>query len=127
MASVRLTKDDCEDIGFAKSCLTAGILSFDEFKQWLFLVIENEDDVPNYVWDIIDLKEKFDFVPLRIMGFNPYWKHTNDEDDALDGIGYKRRSDFNSDAVSRSDALQKLADNSHIEDRFKTTFPFIET
>ena len=126
MTGVRLTKDDCEDIGFAASCLTAGILSFDEFKQWLFWVIENEDDVPNYVWDIIDLKEKLDFVPLRIMGFNPYWEHTDDEDDALDGIGYTRRSDFNSDAVSRSDALQKLADNSHVEDRFKATFPFIE-
>ena len=126
MGRFRLTKNDCEDIGFAQSCLTAGIISFDELKQWLFWVIETEDDVPNYIWDIIDLKEKFDFVPLRIMGFNPYWEHTDDEDDALDGIGYKRSLDFNSDAVSRSDALQKLIANPHIEERFRKTFPFID-
>lgn len=63
-------------------------------------------------------------MPLRIMGFNPYWKHTEDEDDALGRIGYKRSFDFKSDAVSRSVALQKLASNPHIESRFRWTFPF---
>lgn len=126
MERFRLTKNDCEDIGFAQSCLTSGIISFDEFKEWLFLIVEAKHDVPNYIFEIIDLKEKFDFVPLRIMKFNPYWEHTGDEDDALDGIGYKRRLDFHSDAVSRSDALQKLIDNPHIEERFRNTFPFID-
>lgn len=81
--------------------------------------------MPNYFWDIIDLKEKFDFSPLRIMGCQPSWKHKDEEDVALDGIGSKRRLDFNSDAVSRSDAILKLIANPHIEERFRQTFPLI--
>ena len=65
---------------FSQSCLTADVICFDEFKQWLFWGIETEDDVPKTVWDMIDLQEKLDFVPLKQMGFNPYWVHTNDED-----------------------------------------------
>lgn len=126
MVGLRLTKDNCEDIGFVRVCLLAGVVSFDEFKQWLFWVVENEEEVPSYFWDLIDLKEKFEFKPLKVMGFNPYWLHNDDEDDALDGIGYKRRPDFRSDVTSRIDALQKLASNPHIEERFKTTFPFID-
>lgn len=126
MAGLHLTKNNCDDIGFAKSCLLAGVISFDEFKKWLFWVVENEEEVPNYFWDLIDLKEKDEFNPLRIMGFNPYWSHSDDEDDALDGIGYKRKPDFTSDATSRTDALRKLANNPHIEKRFRETFPFIE-
>ncbi|MBD8513421.1 hypothetical protein IFO68_12145 [Photobacterium sp. CAU 1568] len=126
MAGLRLTKDNCEDIGFVKSCLFAGIVSFDEFKQWLFWAVENEEEVPNYFWDLIELKEKVDFKPLKIMGFTPYWLHSSDEGDALDGLGFKRNPDFTSDAISRTDALRKLAKNPHIEKRFRETFPFIE-
>lgn len=126
MPNLRLTKDDCDDIGFARACLTAGIISFDEFKQWLYLVVEQEDSVPNYIWDLIDLKEEFDFKPLKIMGFNPYWVHTDVEDDALEGIGYKRRQDFVSDAVSRPTALRILEENRHIAERFQQMFPFTE-
>lgn len=126
MAAFRLTKGNCEDIGFARSCLVAGIVNFAEFKTWLFWIVENDDDVPAYIWDLIDLKEAFEFKPLRIMGFNPYWSHRDDEDAALDGIGYRRWPDFKSDSTSRPDALQKLSNNPHIEARFKATFPFIE-
>ena len=126
MAGFRLTKDNCEDIGFAKSCLLAGVVTFDEFKQWLFWVVENESEVPAYFWDIIDLQESYEFKPLRIMGFNPYWLHNDDEDAALDGIGFKRWSNFASDSISRTEALQKLAKNPHIEERFRAAFPFIE-
>ncbi|MDO5658438.1 MAG: hypothetical protein Q4G36_08970 [Paracoccus sp. (in: a-proteobacteria)] len=48
MGRFRLTKSDSEDIGFVQSCLTAGIISFDEFKKWIFWVVETEDDVPSY-------------------------------------------------------------------------------
>ena len=126
MAGLRLLKNDSEDIGFVDACLIAGVITFEEFKCWLFWVVEIEVDAPNYVWDLMDLKEKFDYKPLQIMGFNPVWTHSRDEDDALDGIGYTRYADFISDATSRNLALEKLADNPHIIERFRKTFPFIE-
>lgn len=126
MAEWRLTKNNCEDIAFAISCLAAGVISFDEFKQWLYLVVETTGDVPHFIWDITELNDRYDFIPLKIMGFTPHWVHTNDEDDAVDGIGYKRWSSFASDASSRRDALEKLSTNPHIEERFRNTFPFIQ-
>lgn len=123
---LRLEKNDCDDIGFAKACLVAGALDFKEFKQWILYVIESQEEVPLYFWEILDLESKFDFKPLSVMGFNPYWEHTEQENNALDGIGYRRRLDFVSDVVSRSSALKALEENPHIEQRFKEMFPFIE-
>ncbi|GAA0398495.1 hypothetical protein GCM10009133_04160 [Cocleimonas flava] len=119
-------KNDCDDVGFAKACLVSGILDFNEFKQWIYHVIEIQKDVPLYFWDILDIENKFDFKPLSVMGFNPYWKHTKIEDYALEGIGYKRRDDFVSDAVPREKALKALEENPHIERRFRELFPFID-
>ncbi len=126
MPNWRLTKQDSDDIGFVYSCLVSGAISFEEFKSWLYLVIEQEDEVPSYVWDAIDLNQKFDFVPLKVMGFTPGWKRSDDENDAINGISYRRRKDYTSDAVASDDALKKLRENPHIEDRFKKTFPFID-
>src|SRR5690606_32310383 len=103
--SLRLEKNDCDDIGFAKACLFAGVLNFAEFKKWLYHVIENQDQVPSYFWDILDIESKYDFKPLSVMGFNPYWNHTKDESNALEGIGYMRMADFVSDVVDREDAI----------------------
>ncbi|MFQ3789867.1 hypothetical protein [Halomonas sp. A29] len=122
---LRLDKNDCDDIGFAKACLVAGVLEFAEFKEWIYYVVGHQDQVPAYFWDILDIENKFDFKPLSVMGFNPSWKHTESENDALDGIGYRRWNDFVSDAVPRDLALQALERNPHIEQRFREMFPFI--
>lgn len=126
MPKWRMTKDNCDDIGFAYACLVSGVISFEEFKTWLYLVVEQDGDVPNYVWDAIDLTQKFDFLPLKIMGFTPHWDHSLDEADALLGIGYRRGDDFTCDAMGQDAALKILRDNPQIEDRFRTTFPFID-
>ncbi|KPQ22191.1 MULTISPECIES: hypothetical protein [unclassified Halomonas] len=122
----RLEKNDSDDIGFAKASLVSGVLKFSEFKQWLYYVIEHQDQVPAYFWDILDIENKFDFKPFSVMGFNPSWEHTESESDALDGIGYRRWNDFLSDAVPREVALQELDRNPHVEKRFRETFPFID-
>ncbi|WP_421710315.1 hypothetical protein [Algihabitans sp.] len=123
---LRLEKNDCDDIGFVKACLVAGVIDFEEFKKWIYHVIENQNEVPSYFWDILDLKNKFDFKPISIMGFIPYWEHDEGEGNALDGIGYRRKTDFSSDVVSREQATKSLEKNMHIEQRFRDTFPFID-
>jgi hypothetical protein len=123
----RLTKTDSEDIGFASTCLVAGAITFSEFKGWLYFVIQHTDDVPNYFFDILDIQEKFDYTLKRhsIVGFTLGWECTRQEENALDGIAYKRNSNHDSDSVSRNDALIALKENPHIEKRFRDLFPFI--
>ena len=124
----RLEKNNHEDIGFAKACLYSGIITFDEFLQWIYHIIATSDEqkIPVYIWKILEVKTRYDFKPLQIMGFTPSWKKNEDEDKALAGIAYKRWENFRSDFVPRDSALQKLKENQHIEERFQYTFPFIE-
>lgn len=122
----RVWKDNGEDLGFAISCLMTGAVTFDEFKEWLYIVIENTDNLPGYIFDILDIKERFDFKPSMTIGFIPHWAHVDRELDAIEAIAYKRRADYTSDAVNQDDALNALAENPHIERRFYEIFSFIE-
>ena len=124
--SFRVWKNNGEDLGFAIACLVTGAVTFDEFKEWLYLVIEHADDLPGYIFDILDIKERFDFKPSITIGFVPHWEHMDRELDAIEAITYNRRSEYISDAASRKDALKALEENPHIEQRFRETFPFIK-
>lgn len=121
-----IEKNDCDDLGFAKYCFISGVISFNEFKEWLYYVVEIQNDVPPYIWDLIDVPNKLAFNPVEIIGFNPYWKHSQEEDYALIGIGYKQNDDFENDYVDRANALNALSNNNHIESRFFETFPFLK-
>ena len=125
--SCRVYRDDCEDLGFATECLVGGVISFDEFKNWLYELIKIMDDFPVYLYDILDVDSEFDYTlrSYELIGFTPYWKKSSKEELALDGIGYKRQLDFSSDLSSKDSALQALLENPHIEERFRLTFPFI--
>lgn len=128
MARFHLVKGDGADIGFATTCLISGVITFSEFKDWLHYVIENSTDVPGYIFDILDCKEKFDYT-LRarpIVGFDPAWDATSDELTALEGVGFIRFPDFNTDASSKEQALEALERNRHVEGRFRELFPFIQ-
>lgn len=128
MVEFHLTKEDSGDIGFVTDCLIAGVITFPEFKKWVYYVIDNSQEVPNYFFDILDVEENFDYVLNigRILGFHPGWGAIDDELKALDGIGFKRFSNFKTDASLRRDALRALDGNLHVERRFKETFPFID-
>jgi len=128
MMRFHLTKGDSADIGFASTCLIGGVITFHEFKDWLYYVIENLDDVPSYIFDVIDLEEKFDYILKagKILGFDPAWEASKRELLALDGIGYKRFKNFRTDASSRQNSLDALVENEHVESLFREIFPFIE-
>lgn len=128
MPRFHLAKEDSADIGFATDCLVAGIITFLEFKSWLYYVIENSEEVPSYFFDILDVEEKFDYTlrTVEILGFHPGWEATDNELNALDGIGFKRFSEFKTDAAQKETALQALEKNPHIEQRFREMFPFID-
>lgn len=81
MRAFRLTREDSADIGFATTCLTISAITFEEFKEWLHRVIEVSDDCPSWVFDILDLKEKFDYTlrVRQIIGFIPSAGLSDDE------------------------------------------------
>ncbi|KMK52213.1 hypothetical protein RO21_02135 [[Actinobacillus] muris] len=47
-----------EKIGFSIVCLYSGVIKFNEFKQWLYNLINNTDvdKLPSYIWDLIDVE-----------------------------------------------------------------------
>ena len=123
----QLTKDDSADIAFATSSLIIGAITFEEFKEWLYFVIEHSDEVPSYFFDILNAREKFNFT-LKVadyLGFWAAWDASDSELDALRGIGFYRFPEFHSDVVQRDQALKALAQNPHVEKRFREMFPFI--
>ncbi|WP_052265441.1 hypothetical protein [Ruegeria sp. ANG-R] len=128
MRQFHLVKNDSADIGFATTCLIGGIITFSEFKDWLYFVIENTDEVPNYFFDILDIDEKFDYTlrTVNYLGFHPSWDASEVELLALDGIAFLRFHDHQTDASQREGATSALRSNPHVEERFRETFPFIE-
>lgn len=130
MAKYRLSREDAGDLGFALSSLTYSVVTFSEFKQWIYHVIEHEDaeSIPSFLFEILDINDKFDFTlrAWQIIGFHPSWDGNDDEDDALCGIGFKRFPNYHADGLSKQEAFAALARNPGIEKRFRETFPFIE-
>lgn len=124
----RISKENSEDIDFAGTCVISSIITFEEFKKWLYLIIEQSDQIPEYVYDVLDLNRKFDFTlrSYQILGFDIGYEGTISEENALYGIGYRRNPNYRSDAVSREEALKALVENPHIEKRFREMFPFID-
>lgn len=128
MESFRVNKGDGEDIGFSTICLISGVITFTEFKDWIYYIIDKSNDVPSYFYEILDTNKKSEYIlgAGEVIGFYPDWDATADELNALDGIGYKRFADFQSDASSKQSAATALIRNPHVENRFKATFPFIK-
>jgi hypothetical protein len=124
--NLSLTKNDSADIGFALTALLCGAIQFREFKEWLYFVIEHVEEPPTYVYDMLDVELRVDFKPQKIMGWTTSGSLSDDEHDALEGIGFLRGiSDFE-DRVSRVKAIEKLRSNDLFHDRVRNFFPFID-
>ncbi len=125
---LELTKQNSSDIGFSSSSLIAGALTFDESKEWIYYVIEHSDEVPNYFFDILDLKERPDYTRhiREVLGFRPSWGVTEEKMAALIGIGYKRFPEYSMDNASKASAIKALEESPDIDARFRSIFPFIE-
>ena len=131
-ANLRLTKNDSADIAFVENCLMSGAISQNELRQWLYHIIENTDNIPTYVFDLLDtkdLREMFRGANGPI-GFFTSSDLNDAESDAVTGIAYKRghydRPLGHDVYIGRDAALEALEKNLHIEKRFREMFPFIE-
>jgi len=126
MSKLRLEIDDSSDIGFVDNYLVPGVISLNEFKKWIYFVIENHDDISSQFFKILVLNHKFECNCLRIMGFAPKWEYNDAPLDALVGIGFKRGAITTNDNLTREEALRALERNPHIEKKFYEMFPFLK-
>ena len=123
---LRLEKEDCDDIAFVLACFNCWAISLDELKEWVYFVVGEQDEVPAYFWDVLDVKERQEVNSLRLLGYVPHWDHTLSDARAVDAIAYQRNPGFQSDFVGKELAQKCWQENPHIEQRFRTMFPFIE-
>lgn len=121
------TFEDSSVLGFALKCQIKGIITFEEFKWFLYEVIDknNTQDIPVFFWDLIDVSYEKMLHLEQIIGFSPYCTLSDDENNALYGIGYIRWDDY-SCPINSSYAMECLNENMHILERFKKMFTFIE-
>lgn len=120
------TFEDSSILGFAFKCQIKGVVTFEEFKKILYEIINqnNIEDIPVYFWDLIDMSYE-DILNIEcIIGFSPYCTLSDDENNALYGIGYVRWKDY-SCPINRLYAMDCLSQNMHIWEIFKKLFAFI--
>ncbi|MHA3915552.1 hypothetical protein [Halovulum sp. GXIMD14793] len=122
----RLSKNDSSDIGFALSCLQSGAIQFGKFKEWLYHVIEHAEEPPSYIFDMLDVGKQVDFKAFRIMGFVASGQLTDQQCDALEGIGFLRGIRDFEDQVSREDAIAAFRADPEFETRVRLFFPFLD-
>tara|TARA_R110002095_G_C4205578_1_gene235524 strand:+ start:524 stop:907 length:384 start_codon:yes stop_codon:yes gene_type:complete len=119
-------REDSFLIGFVCKSQALCAITMDEAHQWIYSLIKDYDDLPPYMYCLLDAKDSIEF--RGIIGF-PVFARTNEKDmNALIGISYKRGlsiedGDWN---ISRKKALKALAESPQLEKRFRETFPFIE-
>lgn len=122
----KLTLNDSEDIGFATDCLLMGVISLNEFKEWVYKIVKqyNVEDLPIYIYDLTDYNEEVAGV-YNIIGFSPNSNLKRIDEYALYGIAVKRFGGVFDMPISSNKALIALGDNPQILERFKREFPFI--
>ncbi len=132
MKKFRLTKEDSKDLGFASLCLTFGALTLDDFKQWIYYIIEYSDidDIPTYLFDYLDVGEENGPNFHEVVPWVPCSGLKDDTDyNSVSGI-FAMRGGYNNmnyePRVSKGTAIRALKNSPHIEKRFRESFPFIE-
>ncbi|MCK3655910.1 hypothetical protein A4G19_09095 [Pasteurellaceae bacterium Macca] len=122
----KLVLNNSEDIGFATDCLLMGLISLNEFKEWVCKIINkyNIEDVPEYLYDLADYNE--DVVGVyNIIGFSPNSNLKEEDEHALYGIAVKRFGVVFDMPISSKKALVALKKNPQVLVRFKREFSFI--
>lgn len=120
-----LTKEDSSTIGFVTSCLFAQALDISEFQKWVTHVLETETSpVPVYFTELSGFSGPLCKI-YKAIGFVPHWPFSEDEKLALVGIAYKRGHEPFDCPIDRETAAEKLKQYPHVEERFRSAFPFL--
>lgn len=117
-------REDSFLIGFVSYAQGLGAITMEEAYQWIYSLIKDHDDLPPYMYCLLDAKDNKEFD--EIIGFSAFSDTTEKEFDALRGISFLRGNRVDEEAISRRKALKALAESPQLEKRFRETFPFIK-
>lgn len=128
---VGVDDDTGADLGFVLSCLALGMISMEEFHQWIHHVIDNTPghDVPPHLIAMLGLRKPAsvfkpnDTVMSRIP-HDPFI--TDDRFDAMLGLQFfLRRDKTQAVDITQAQAEAALRRNPEVADRFFALFPFL--
>lgn len=124
----KIYKEESSDLGFAIGCLFSEAINLNEFRQWIELCINdlNQEKIPLYMFDLIDFEDSLAKIHL-VIGFIPSSELSKTEKIALEGISYLRGIDIFDPTSTREQSIEYLKKNPHISEKFKRTFPFINS
>ena len=123
----KISKENCEDLGFAIICMFYDALHISEFKLWLDIVVRDApiDKIPLYIFDLIDFDKSIGEI-YDVIGVVNYGYISNDQKNALTGIAFLRGIDVYDPPVSKEKALKALEKYPEIYQKFQHFFPFVE-
>lgn len=121
-------KNDFSILDFVISCFFMQSITFNEFKEFFYLLIKKHevDEIPLFIWEIIDLKKEDIATIYNIIGFVPHSDLNLSDRNAIYGIAIKRFGLLFEHTISKEKAIKSLEERPDILIRFKETFPFIK-
>lgn len=128
---VGVEDDTGADLGFVLSCLALGMISMEEFHQWIHHVIDRTPaaDVPPHLIAMLALRKPASvFKPneavMRRIPHDPFI--TDDRFDAMLGLQFfLRRDKTQAVDITQAQAEAALRRNPEVADRFFALFPFL--
>ena len=128
---VGVEDDTGADLGFVLSCLALGMISMEEFHQWIHHVIDRTPaaEVPPHLISMLALRKPASvFKPneavMRRIPHDPFI--TDDRFDAMLGLQFfLRRDKTQAVDITQGQAEAALRRNPEVADRFFALFPFL--
>ncbi|MCX2524899.1 hypothetical protein [Larsenimonas rhizosphaerae] len=113
-----------ELMAFVITCLFCGAISRDELNIWCAenLALNN---VAVFLYELMDFHDEI-FKIYKVIGYVPYWEHTEDDEHALYGISVRRGFEPYDMPLTREEALACLEASPNIERLFGQVFSFIK-
>ena len=123
--------DTGADLGFVLSCLALGMITMEEFHQWIHHVIDQTPggDVPPHLVALLALKKpasvfKPNEMVMRRIPHDPFI--TDARFDAMLGLQFfLRRDKTQAVDITQGEAEAALRRNPEVADRFFALFPFL--
>ncbi len=124
--------DTGADLGFVLSALALGMITMEEFHQWIHHVIDQtpNGDVPPHLVALLAVKNRSNvFRPnqsvMRRIPHDPFI--TDDRFDAMLGLQFfLRRDKPQANDITQAEAEEALRRTPEVADRFFALFPFLE-
>lgn len=112
-----------ELLAFVITCLFCGAIKKQEFNSWCVQAVLLSN-APGFLYDLIEFRDEI-FKIYKVIGYVPYWEHSDSDEYALYGIAVRRGFEPYDMPVSRDEALANLDTSPEVKSLFVEVFDFI--